>query len=211
MTAQAGPKHVMDPEVLHLAGVYADALAQTLPDNDPAESVAEELEGLVALADAEPDLDIGRFAAMLNTAQRESLVRRIFAGRVSDRVEALLMVLARHDRLELIRPVARTFREILNERQGKVEVTVTTARPVDPARRREVAQSLAGTLDAQPLVTWKTDPSLLGGLTIQVGDRVVDASVASRLDGFRDALRNRMLSRPGPDDTEPPDDGSTPA
>ncbi len=211
MTAQAGPKHVMDPEVLHLAGVYADALSQTLPDDEHAESVAEELEGLVALADAEPDLDIGRFAAMLNTARRETLVRRIFAGRLSERAEALLMVLARHDRLELVRPVARAFREILNVRQGKVEVTVTTARPVDEARRNEVAQTLAATLDAQPLVTWKTDPDLLGGLVIQVGDRVVDASVASRLEGFRDALRDRMLRRPAPEDTEHTDDGPTPA
>ena len=210
MTAPAGPRHVMDPEVLHLAGVYADALAQTLPEDEHAESVAEELEGLVALADADPDLDLGRFAAMLHTAQRESLVRRIFAGRLSERAEALLMVLARHDRLELIRPVARTFREILNERQGKVEVTVTTARPVDEARRSEVAQTLAATLDAQPLVTWKTDPDLLGGLVIQVGDRVVDASVASRLEGFRDALRQRMLRRPAPDDTEHTEHGSTP-
>jgi F-type H+-transporting ATPase subunit delta len=69
----------------------------------------------------------------------------------------------------------------LENPEGRVEVTVTSAVALTAAQRRQVRKMLRTVVPGEPIVTETVDPQVLGGLLLQVGDRVYDASVAGKL------------------------------
>ncbi len=179
---------VMDPQGELLAGVYAQGLLDCLPTNDQAEQAAEQLEGIVGLLDRVEGFGELLTAATLSIEDRLGSIRRIFHGRILETVEGLLALLNRNGRLFLLGQVSAAFRRALNEREGKVEVFVTSAAPLGAEQRAGVCAIVAEALGAEPVLHARLDPSLGGGLRVQIGDRLYDATVAGRLAGLRRSL-----------------------
>jgi len=84
--------------------------------------------------------------------------------------------------------MAAEYQRLLNNRRGIVSALVTSAMPLtkdeDAAIRARVAQLTGATVDVQTAV----DPALIGGLTVKIGDRLIDASVRGRLERLREQL-----------------------
>jgi len=172
---------VMDPTGLAMAGIYAQALLEIVPDNADAERVAGELAAIASLADEAEGLRGLLAQGILTEATQSQLVVRIFAGRVSPEVEAFLAVLVRKGRGNLLASIAVVFRKLLNRRQGKVEVAVTTAVELTDDQRQNLSSAIASVLGAEPLLEVRVDKDILGGLVVRVGDDVFDASLAAEL------------------------------
>jgi F-type H+-transporting ATPase subunit delta len=187
--AESRHQTVLDPQALTLAGVYADALHQAAPDINEAQSLAAELEALASLVDRSPQAQ-ALLRAPMSSQQRGELVDRIFAGRLEPKLHALLGSLARRDRMQLLAAVAADFRSKLNRRQGKVEVTLTTAIPPG-AELDELRRQLHEALGAELVLHMRQDASILGGLVLRVGDRNYDASVAAQLRRLKENMRRR--------------------
>lgn len=189
------PPSVMEPEAMTLAAVYAQAVLESLPDDQAAEDLAAELDQLLTLMDRIEGFDDLLAASLLNHRQRVELIDRVFRGRVSETLDGLLGVLARHDRLGILRTVAWQYRQMLNKRQGKVEVRLTTAVELDASQTQAVQTALAEALGARPLLTARVDPAILGGSVLRVGDRVYDASVAAELYRMKKLLTERSAGQ----------------
>jgi F-type H+-transporting ATPase subunit delta len=135
------------------------------------------------------------FAALLNspsvdTQQRDAILARALEGHASDQLGHFLRVLNRHGRLGLVGPVSRRVRMEWDRRQGRKPVMVRTAVPLTAEQEGRLQERLGAMLQgATPVVHYEVDPSLIGGLVVQVGDQVFDASVRTRhLDGLRTRL-----------------------
>lgn len=193
----ATPPSVMDPQARQLAGVYATAL---LDAADP--SAGEELAGqLDTLSDLmQPDDAAALFDDPARPPEvRRQLAERVFAGRVAPPVLAMLALMASKGRMGLLGEVARAVHRQLEQRAGRIEVTVTTALALDADRQQAITQMLQEALSAPPAVTWQVDPDLLGGLRVQVDDAVYDASLAGRLGQLVDRMSHRRTQeRPQP-------------
>lgn len=188
---------VMDPTDATVAMRYAEALGQ-LHDKESAEAIGAEFHGLVRLADEVEGFDELFTDAMLSRSQRCELVQRVFDGRTSESLSALLGVMARNDRLGLLRQVCRAFDTVLDERLGRVEVIVTTAIEMDDKQRRQLVKTLGEMLDATPRVNTRVDAELIGGMVVRVGDRVYDASIAGDLQRLRARIAQPRPCREGP-------------
>ena len=196
------PPSVMDPRGLSLAQVYAEALLGLIGDDARAEAIHEALARVVRMLD-----EIDRAHALLTSEQidddqREAMVHRIFGGRVDEVLEDFLAILARHGRVGLITAIERAYRKLLNRRQGRLEVTVVTAAPLADDQKAEVVEQLSQTLEARLAVTTRVDADLLGGMVLQIGDRVYDASVAGQLQRLQQRLTGRRWLRPPSDRDE---------
>ena len=172
---------VMSGTAASLAKTYAEALLGAVPDDEAAEEVCKELAGLVSLLDEVAGFDELLTGALLNRHEKCELIERVFRGRVSEPVEGFLTVLARRGRLVLLRAAAGRFRGLLNNRQGRLEVAVTSAVPLDASRREAIAAALGEAMGAETVLTTRVDRRLLGGMTVRVGDRLYDGSVAAAL------------------------------
>ena len=189
-----GRPTVMEPTAYNLAGVYAEALLDVLPQDDQAALIAAELVAIVAecwrLEEFESFWKLTR--SLMNDEQRVELAERIFDGRVSGQIARLLAVMARNGRLELLPTVAERFGELLNRRAGRIEVDVTTAVPLTDAAKQKLANTLRRALGAEPVLRAVVDKNVLGGAVLRVGDRLYDASVATELDRLKRQLADRI-------------------
>jgi len=183
---------VMQPRLAALANTYAQALLDNAPDNDRAEEIADELDEIVQLLDDIKGFDALLTRAMLTRTQRDELVERVFAGRVSELAEAFVTILGRRNRLEVIRPAAMKFRQLLNIRKGLLEVHATTSAPLDEHRHAEIASMISEQLGSEIILIAHVDPDMLGGVVVRVGDRVFNASLATSIDKLSNRLARRI-------------------
>lgn len=109
-------------------------------------------------------------------------------GHIRPHVLNLLRVLAVRQRLYLLPGIAREFEDLEREARGVAQAYVTVARPVDEAEKAEIASRLGQMTGKQIDVHTQVDPNILGGIVVRMGDRLIDASVAGRLQRLRQQL-----------------------
>jgi F-type H+-transporting ATPase subunit delta len=192
------PKHdtVMDVTAERIARVYASAFMEVAAKTGDTGALVEEVNSLVTeVLDRFPKLEDTLRSALVQPEEKEQMLDRLFAKRASNVVVNFLKVLSRHGRLELLRPIARTLKQLQAERSGQKEVELRVAIPLDDAVRREVENTLRKTLRAEPVIRVVVDPSLLAGMIIRVGDRVYDSSVNTQLEHARRQMIERAVEK----------------
>ena len=100
----------------------------------------------------------------------------------------LAKLLIEANRVGEIGPIADEFQQLADDAAGRVRATVTTAVALDPRDRDRVADQLSHRLGKTVTMRVEVDPRILGGLKVQYGDRLIDASVATRLQQLRRRL-----------------------
>ena len=110
-----------------------------------------------------------------------------FAGFEPEAVN-LARLLVESDRVREVGGVLEEFDTLADEAAGRVRATVTTAVELEPEDRDRVSRELSKRLGKDVSMTVVVDPRILGGMKLQYGDRLVDASVATRLQQLRRRL-----------------------
>jgi F-type H+-transporting ATPase subunit delta len=124
----------------------------------------------------------------VSPARKDQLLVEVFGDRVSNLVLRFLRVLNRHGRLGLLTAVSREARQIWDRRHKRVPVYVRVAVPLDQEQEMALREQVAAMISANPVLHVTTDPSLIGGLIVQVGDQVCDASLRNHLEQLRKRL-----------------------
>jgi F-type H+-transporting ATPase subunit delta len=176
-------------ETAELARPYALALVNAAEKEGGIEPVLDELDQI----DSDVLKVFPRFASVLGSARvssahKDRILTDVFEKRVSSVVLRFLRVLNRHERLGLLRVVAREARTIWDQRNKRIPVQVRAAVSLDEKQLQTLRDRLAALTGATPVLSVSTDPGLIGGLVVQVGDHRYDASVKSRLEQLRQRL-----------------------
>ena len=185
------PETVMDPKAVSLGRVYAEAMADSFETTEQARAFCQEL---LSLADVVRETDGGEELLAdpgMNRHRREAMVQRIFGSRVSAPTASLLGVLGKNNRLGILSVVAEQYEKLLNERANRIDVTVSSAVPLTDKQLDRLRKVLGEALRAEPDLHPIVDPNVLGGMVIQVGDTVYDASLGGELNQLRKKLSNR--------------------
>lgn len=120
-------------------------------------------------------------------AERLAFVDRVFELFPQAQNFAKLLIARR--RVALAPRIARLFNRLADEHEGVVEAEIATAVELDPRVRERVERALTEGLGAREVrLQHHTDPTLLGGIVIRVGDKIVDGSVRTRLRLLRQHL-----------------------
>lgn len=179
-------------EELPVARVYADAVWEVAVRDGVVEDFIEEYDSLVAdVLDKQSELEIFFSLGSINPDQRQAMVDHIFKDRASDLLYNFLKTLNAHDRLGLIRAVGVCLKERYDQSKGLVPVLIKTAVPLQEDQRQAVLKLLTDDFKIKPHLESETDPSLLGGIWLKVGDQVYDRSVRFNLK----QLRGKILTR----------------
>jgi len=134
---------------------------------------------------ANPGFDDGARATLVG-----SIVIAIKGGELfsSAAGKNLLLLLAENDRLTLLPEIAAQFELLKAEAENKINVTVTSATPIDKALADQIKKSLEQRLKRTVELTLAVDASLIGGAVIQADDMVIDGSVRTRLQRLTEAI-----------------------
>ena len=187
------PSVLEDPSAQALARTYSEAFlnaAESVGVEDALEEFASFLDDVLL---KHPQFEAILLSGIVSRDEKVALIDRVIAPYGSQMFTNFLRVLARHDRLELLPLILEESRIGHETRTGRRRVQVTSARPLSDASRQKIRQRLDRSLPFQPILETRTDPALLAGLLIQVGDTVYDSSLRTRIRQLRGRLRERSL------------------
>jgi F-type H+-transporting ATPase subunit delta len=174
-----------------LARVYAESLfelAQASGGQNVIEETLGELEAVLEIARGDMRFSEFLSSRILPVQTRAESLKRILTGRCSDLTLRFLLILNRKGRLGHLAPIAAAFDQSVQESFGRVEVDLYTASPISGEELAGIRDRLREKLGREPIVHPYVDQGMIGGLKLQIGDQLIDASVAARLSKLRDRL-----------------------
>lgn len=171
--------------VVHLNGLaarYANATYVAASKANQLEQIEKELRGLAASASLS-----AKFAEFLNNPliARDDKTKAVASlDKLSSVTRNLLTCLAGNARLVELPKVASTFSTLMKAKRGQVDAKIISSEPLSPAMLKEVQAAMQSQVAANQTVILEqvTDPSIVGGLQVQIGDQFLDLSIKSRVD-----------------------------
>jgi F-type H+-transporting ATPase subunit delta len=125
----------------------------------------------------------------LSAAESAGLVISILAGRLSGDAENFVRVLAENGRLGVLTEIRTRFEALKNEREGTVEAEVVTAFEMDPDQLADLVARLEKKTGRKVKARVSVDKSLIGGVKVVIGDKVIDGSARAQLSALENALQ----------------------
>ncbi|XP_035249570.1 ATP synthase subunit O, mitochondrial-like [Anguilla rostrata] len=179
-------------QVYGVEGRYATALFSAASKQKNLELVEKELAHVSTLI-ADPKLS----SIAMNPHVKRSVKQKTFSDaltreKMSPITINLINVLAENGRLKLTSDVISAFSKMMSAHRGEVTCTVTTAQPLDAANLAELKTALNGFLQKGETLKLETksDPSILGGMIVSIGDKYVDMSTKTKIQKLTKIIRD---------------------
>lgn len=181
-----------DVSTQRLAAIYAEALLNAAEDRHCVPVVLEEIDSLIEdIGNKNEPLRALLLGGAVGRKTRTAAIEKAFSGRASDTFYKFLRVLNDHERLDLMRPIRRALHDLHDARAGRLRIHMYSAVPIADDFKERVMAAVHALFERAPVLEMHVDPSLLGGLKIRIGDRVLDATVRTRIEN----LRNQLIAR----------------
>lgn len=123
--------------------------------------------------------------------ENEKIIKNIFEGKISNEILGLIVMIMDKGHISKIVGVFRYFIKLVKEHKNIGVAKVTSATVLTEAQKSKIENRLIETTSYSRMeVTYKVDESLIGGLVIRIGDRVVDSSIKTKLETLSKTLAN---------------------
>ena len=167
-----------------IARVYAEALFDVAKEKDKLDQIHDELNQFAEALAAEHDLQAFFFSPYFSSAEKRDGIERAVSGADPEFVNFLGLLAEKH-RMPVLFRIQRQFEDRWKEEHRMLDVTVTSAVELDPDVVKKVAAEIEKQTDRSVELRSTVDEDILGGIVLQVGDKVLDASIRNRLEKLR--------------------------
>jgi F-type H+-transporting ATPase subunit delta len=179
-----------DGIVSGMAGRYATALFELALESGAVDQVQADLKSFAALVESSPDLTrLVRSPVFSADDQAKALVAVLDKAGISGVAAKFLRVVASNRRLFAVAEMIRGFNARVAKHKGEVTAQVTVAEKLNDARMNEIRDALKAVTGKDVQVDVTVDPSIIGGLKVKVGSRMVDASLRTKLNSIKLAMK----------------------
>jgi F-type H+-transporting ATPase subunit delta len=171
-----------------IARTYARVLFDLASAADAVDAADEGLRSVAEAVRGHVDLRTALIDTGVPSERKRAVLREIFGETVSPEVLAVVTLAVERGHADLLGEVTRHFTEIAEAERGIVVAEVTTAIALDERLRASITDKLAAALERPVTLRERVDASIVGGVIIKVGGRVLDGSISSQLDSVRQNL-----------------------
>ena len=169
---------------------YAQALFDLARDENAIAAIEADLKSLKAMRAESADLrTLIASPGFTAEAKAKGLAAIADKAAFNATTKQLLGLLAGNGRASALPGVIAAFERLSAEARGAVSAEVVTAQPLTAAQAKGVASALRQALGKDPEIETRVDPAILGGIKVKVGSRLYDASLKSKLDQLKFALK----------------------
>ncbi len=173
-----------------LAERYSQALFDLADEERVVDTIAKDLDGLAAMIDSSPDLNrLIRSPVISRSDQTRAMEALVNAADMHELTGKFIGLLARNRRLFILPVIIRAYRRLLARRRGETAAEVTSAQKLSGTQLAALAAQLKKVVGTDVSVADRVDPSILGGLIVRVGSRMVDSSLRTKLQRLRLAMK----------------------
>ena len=178
------------PIVSGMAGRYATALFELALEANAIDSVLADLQKFDTLLAESADLTrLVRspvFTAAVQLKALAAVIDRVGIGGLAAR---FLKTVAANRRLFAVREIVKAYGALVARHKGEVTAQVTVAEPLSDAHRDEIRNTLNTVTGKDVRIDIKVDPSIIGGLVVKLGSRMVDSSLRTKLNALKYAMK----------------------
>ena len=173
-----------------MAGRYATALFELALEANALDSVTADLAAFDALVADNPDLlRLVRSPVFGAEEQTKALTAVLGKAGISGLAANFLKVIASNRRLFAVRDMIRDYRALVARHKGEVTAQLTVAETLSDARLGEIKDALKSVTKKDVHVDVHIDPTIIGGLIVKVGSRMVDSSLRTKLNAIKFAMK----------------------
>ena len=179
-----------DPSVSGVSGRYATALFELARDEKSVDAVKADLDRFDALLGDSADLRrLVRSPVFSADTQLKALIAVLDKAGITGIAANFLKVLTRNRRLFAITDVIRAFRALVAKFKGEASADVTVAERLTDRNLDALKTALKSVTGKDVALNVKIDPSIIGGLVVKLGSRMVDSSLRTKLNSIKHAMK----------------------
>jgi F-type H+-transporting ATPase subunit delta len=201
LTADRGPlptqteNPIIAGEAAILARRYAGALYELADEQKQLDAVADDLRALKVLECESADFRAFTGNPRLSRKQLVQAAQQVSgAAKFNKLTSNFLALVAQNRRLAQLNGMCNAFLNELAARRGEFSAEVRAARPLTPTQQEQLAEQLHALAGGKVHMSVSEDRSLLGGLIVKLGSKLIDASVKSKLARLERQLKNQSLN-----------------
>jgi len=169
---------------------YARALYEIAAENNEVALYGDTMKAVAKQCEENEELKIFLVSAHVPVAAKKEVIDQVFS-KVPEMVKNFLYLLVDKKREELIEAISASYQRVVDEETNALEVSVVSAQKLNAEERSALTRRLEEVSGCSVRLVTKEDQSLIGGLTVQIGNRWIDGSLKGRLQSFGQALLKR--------------------
>ena len=169
------------------ARVYAEALFDVAKEKGRLDAIRDELGQFADSLDSNRDLQAFFFSPYFSTAEKSDGLKRAVSGADAELLNFLELLIEKQRMPEIFR-IRRRLDELWKHENRRIDVTVTSAVELDPAVVEKIGEEIERQTGQKVSPATRVDGEILGGIVLQVGNMVLDASIRSRLEKLRKSV-----------------------
>lgn len=175
---------------MQIARPYAAALYDLAQGENSLDAVEAGLVAIARLAGESADFERFLRSPVISTdAKAEAIETILDKAKVHPTVARFVKVVARNGRLFALPTIISSFRALAAEGRGEIAAEVTSAVPLSKSQLADLAKTLKGRIGKTVTLNEQVDPSLIGGLVVKVGSRMIDSSLKTKLTAMKIAMK----------------------
>ena len=179
-----------NPSVSGVSGRYATALFELARDENSIDAVKADLDRFAAMLDESADLKrLVRSPVFAAEAQLKALSAVLEKAEITGVSANFLKVLAANRRLFAVSEVIRAFNALVAKFKGEATADVTVAETLSDKNLEALKAALKSVTGKDVTLDVKVDPSIIGGLVLKLGSRMVDSSLRTKLNSIKNAMK----------------------
>ncbi len=177
------------------ADVYGEALFDLAVEQNSIETLAEQMKAAQLAFSENPEFLELLTHPKITKEEKLAVVEKVFAGRFDDAITGLFTVIVEKGRCSEIPAVFTNFLEKVREYRKIGVANVVSATELSAEQKKRIEEKLLSQTSYESFeMNYSVDASLIGGMVIRIGDRVVDASIKSKLAHMAAGLSKLQLS-----------------
>jgi ATP synthase F1 delta subunit len=169
------------------ARVYAEALFDVAREKGKLDAIREQLAQFADALDSDRELQVFFFSPYFSSAEKSEGLGRALSGAEPELVNFLELLIEKH-RMPAAFRIRREFEEMWKRENRRIDVTVTSAVELDPEVVGKIGEEIERQTGRKVELASRVDDEILGGIVLQVGNMVLDASIRSRLEKLRKSV-----------------------
>ncbi len=169
------------------ARVYAEALFDVAKEKGKLDAIRDQLAQFADAVDRNRELQVFFFSPYFSSAEKVDGLKRAVSAADDELVNFLELLIEKQRMTELFR-IRRHFEELWKQENKRIEVTVTSAVELAPSVVEKVGEEIERQTGQKVELSSRVDDEILGGIVLQVGNKVLDASIRSRLEKLRKSV-----------------------
>lgn len=173
---------------------YAEALFSLASEKEKVEDFKAELERVVEVFAKHEDLNKAFNAPHISPFVKRSIAKKLFEGKVLPELLAFLLLLVDKKREKFLPAVAEKYQKIFDESVNSTTAVVTLASDIPENQKVLIARTLSAYTKKDVRLEINTDPSILGGIIVRIGDTLIDGSLRHSIEGMKDMFLKQQIS-----------------